>query len=222
MTPVPSKWLTTLKFMLKPGRVVCSNERPPHQRRALFDPSWRPSRNYDIFQTGRLVTTPCLVRGHGEMSFLPLMGDFVHILSCTFEAVNCIKKAYLEYVLERSQTLRLSPHAHTHSTQNTSTKSITAVTDSLTNVLVISATKKKKNRCFITQDHWGRPFLDLAGLRISTPAQSRFSVNSNGLPHAPISEQQTAWVVVSRHSIMMHRAKLIHKLEEKKQGVERA
>lgn len=144
MTPVPSKWLTTLKFMLKPGRVVCSNERPPHQRRALFDPSWRPSRNYDIFQTGRLVTTPCLVRGHGEMSFLPLMGDFVHILSCTFEAVNCIKKAYLEYVLERSQTLRLSPHAHTHSTQNTSTKSITAVTDSLTNVLVISATKKKK------------------------------------------------------------------------------
>lgn len=70
--------------------------------------------------------------------------------------------------------------------------------------------------------------MDLAGLRISASAQSRFSVSSNGLPHASISEQQTAWVVgvhlgfVSRYSIMIHGAKLIHKLEEKKQGVEQA
>lgn len=38
MTPVPSKWLTTLKFMLKPGRLVCSNERPPDQGTISAEP----------------------------------------------------------------------------------------------------------------------------------------------------------------------------------------
>jgi hypothetical protein len=164
----------------------------------------------------------------------------MHILSCTFEAVNCIKKACL---LERSQTLRLSPHAskaRTHSTQNASTKSITAVTDRAfvpsldqCTVLVISATKNVVSLPR-TQGHWGRLVSvvfhswDLAGLRISAPAQSRFSASSNGLPHASISEQQTAWVVgvhlgfVSRHNSIIHGAKLYYKLEEKKQGVERA
>jgi hypothetical protein len=57
------------------------------------------------------------------------MGDFMHILSRTFEAINCIKKAVY---LKGRKTLRLSPparKARTHSTQNASAERITAVTD---------------------------------------------------------------------------------------------
>jgi hypothetical protein len=159
------------------------------------------------------------------------MGDFMHILSCAFEAVNCIKKACVDYVLERSQTLRLSPHARkarTHSTQNASTKRITAVTDSLDQRTCDFRNQKKKTCVSLPRIIGGAHSWDLAGLRISAPAQSRFSASSNGLPHTSISEQQTAWVAgvhlgfVPRHSIMIHGAKLNHKLEEKKQGVERA